>query len=782
MIPYLYDSTETNFDGKCICRLAESTYCVVSEERNGMFECEFEYPVDGKYFSELQIGRYIACTHDDQRDIQPFRIYRKTAPMNGLVTFYAHHLSYKLSRIILNPFTATTAAEAFYKIPSESINNNPFEFWTDKSGSGSFKVEVPSSVRSILGGTDGSILDSFGGGEYKFDNWVVRLYSERGTNSNVTVRYGKNLRDINHDVDAENIYNAIIPYWKGRSEEAGDTDIVVMLDERIVADSSVTNPQAIPVDFTSDFQEQPTQDQLRQRATSYLTNNDTWVPKENIKIDFVQLWQTDEYKDVASLQRVNLCDTVSVYHPDLGVTANNVKVVKTTYNVLLDRYDKMELGATKTNFIENIEANYDEQIKKTAKGFEAILKAEIDYATKLLTNPGDSHVVFVGIDEEGNRVYGSGVVPNPQEILVMNSTDPATATEILRINKNGIGFASNINGPYRTAWTLDGHFVADFITAGTLNANLLRAGIISDFNTGTFMPTSDREVVAGKQYYIIHPVLNYDPYSLYDVGDLVKYNGTTYKCISAITQTEEWTPAHWITSSSGDVYYTLVTNPRNSEINSYYEMQSNHNNYWNLETGEFRLSAATTIGGKTATTIADDAVNAQTQQFVFNKLTNNGTLPGIFMENGQLYINANYIKTGFIESDRIKVNDWLQAYDEYDRPVGKLGYGEMLFPGAEHYSWYGAMGMGLYTDNCAVFINESNRTVYLCGHKIVPFSDYNNLEIDLRYVDSIVAPNATVTYTGHQKVMTDISEDSNGNLHWTWNYISCRNGLVLGFS
>lgn len=777
MIPYLYDSTETNFDGKCICRLAESTYCVVYEERNGMFECEFEYPVGGKYFSELQIGRYIACTHDDQRDIQPFRIYRKTAPMNGLVTFYAHHLSYKLSRIILNPFTATTAAEAFYKIPSESINNNPFTFWTDKSGSGSFKVEVPSSVRSILGGTDGSILDSFGGGEYKFDNWIVRLYSERGTNSNVTVRYGKNLRDINHDVDAENIYNAIIPYWKGRSEEAGDTDIVVMLDERIVADSSVTNPQAIPVDFSSDFQEQPTQDQLRQRATSYLTNNDTWVPKENIKIDFVQLWQTDEYKDVASLQRVNLCDTVNVYHPDLGVTANNVKVVKTTYNVLLDRYDKMELGATKTNFIENIEANYDEQIKKTAKGFEAILKAEIDYATKLLTNPGDSHVVFVGIDEEGNRVYGSGVVPNPQEILVMNSTDPATATEILRINKNGIGFANNINGPYRSAWTLDGHFIADFITAGTINGNLIRTGMISDYNTSnTFVLTSDTSVQTGKAYYSKAPVASYDENAIYSVGDLVRYNGTVYKCRTAITAAESWNSSHWTTATDQDYTYVVIKYPIDSEIRGYYELQNTHRNYWNLETGEFSLAAATTIGGKTATTIASDAVNAQTQEFVFKKLTNNGTIEGIYMQGGQLYINANYIKSGYIESNRIKVTDFMEVQYGPSDLSGKLGAGFFYkTKSGASSSDFICRGVGLSADgggndysHGVIAIDFDNGGIYLKAPTIY-IEAYSALDI-----------NGVQAGDGDQKVITNIYYDDNGVLQWSWKYIHYSSGLVTG--
>ena len=647
MIPILFPEDETQFKSNGIGRLVESKFCFVTRERNGVYECELVYPITGKWYSMMQNHCFIACTHDDQRTIQPFEIYKKSAPMDGLVTFYAHHLSYKMSRIILNPFTATTAAEAFYKIPEESINNNPFTFWTDKSGSGNFNLETPASVRSILGGTEGSILDAFGGGEYDFDFWTVRLYAEMGDDTGITIRYGKNLMDATQDVDVESRYNAIVPYWKGRSSEQGDTDITVMLPEKIVALEGVTNPQAVAIDFTSDFQQQPTEEQLRNRATAYLTNNEPWEPKENIKIDFVQLWQTKEFENYSSLLRVRLCDRVNVYYPQLGITAEGIKVVKTVYNVLLDRYDSMELGTVKTNFMQAIEQDYDKQLKKISKGFEAILRAEIDYATQLLTNPGDSHVVFVGLDEEGNKVFGNGTVPNPQEILVMNTEDPATATEILRINKNGIGFATNINGPYRSAWTLDGHFVADFITAGTINGNLIRTGMLSDYSTVTFVKTQDDVIWEGKQYYVRAPIPAYDSTAIYAIGDLVKYNGSDYRCTTAITQAEEWTASHWASAISSDYTYVLVKYPMYAELGVYYEVQTTSKNYWNLETGEFHLSA----------TGINSALERASQQKVFNALTNDGTIQGIYMDQGSLYINASYIATGTLAS--VSGDTWL---------------------------------------------------------------------------------------------------------------------------
>ena len=101
MIPILYDHAEKDFTSQGLCRLADAVDCVVTEERNGIYECELKYPIDGLYFEEIFEGRLIGATHDDNGDIQPFEIYKHSAPIDGVVTFYAHHLSYRLRNHIL---------------------------------------------------------------------------------------------------------------------------------------------------------------------------------------------------------------------------------------------------------------------------------------------------------------------------------------------------------------------------------------------------------------------------------------------------------------------------------------------------------------------------------------------------------------------------------------------------------------------------------------------------------------------------------------------------------
>ena len=466
MIPILFPSDATTYTSNGIGRLTEATKCTVTEERNGCYELEFSYPITGRLYGEIQKGRIIVATHDDTGDKQPFIIYRRSAPMNGIVTFNAHHLSYLLNHIILEPLTASSAASAFSLFETETVQANPFTFWTDVVTAGTFTLDTPASVRSVLGGSQGSILDIFGG-EYEWTGTTVKLHAQRGQNSGVTIRYGKNLTDITQTIDADGKYNAVVPYWYGNTDNG---DVLVALPEWYVAAQGVTSPVMVALDLTSEFQDPPTESQLRTKAQSYLAGNTPWNPTENIKINFVQLWQTEEFKSVAALQRLSLCDAVNVYHPGLGIVVNNVKIIKAVYNVLLDRYDSMELGEARSSLADTIISPLSAEIDAITKKAitRSYMQAAIDHATELLRGGLGGHVVI-----------GTNASGEPNEILIMDTDDIDTAVHVLRINMNGIGFSSTgYAGTYTSAWTLDGQFVADFITAGTMSANRILGGTL----------------------------------------------------------------------------------------------------------------------------------------------------------------------------------------------------------------------------------------------------------------------------------------------------------------
>ena len=459
MIPILYESTETQFTSNGLGRLVDTISAEVTEERNGVYELEFEYPITGEKYDLIKEGRIVAVTHDETGDIQPFILYKRVAKIDGKVKFNAYHLSYRLSNIVLKPFTATSVADAMAQIVPNSMNPNPFIFWTDKVVSSQFKLDAPRSVRSLLGGERGSLLDVYGKGEYEFDKWTVKLHLNRGQDSGVTIRYGKNLSDITQEIDASSYFNAVAPYWQGEDEVVTLPDLVVL--------EGVTEIKAVPLDLTNSFDSPPTQEELRNLAQTRLENSSGINISENIKADFVQLWQTEEYKQYAPLQRVRLCDTVTVIYEPLGVRAIQKKVIKTKWNVLLDRYDEIELGDSQTTLADlviDLTQKITEGLPTTSMMANAIANA----TNKITGNRG------------GYVVLHSDANGTPYEFLVMDSPDINTAVNVWRWNLGGLGFSSTgYNGDFSSlALTMDGQINADMITTGLLSANRIRGGVL----------------------------------------------------------------------------------------------------------------------------------------------------------------------------------------------------------------------------------------------------------------------------------------------------------------
>lgn len=343
MIPILYEKDETTFEGGGIGYLVDATLCTTTEERNGVFELEMEYPIKGPLYSALQEGRYIYANHDETQEGQPFEIYGRSEPINEVVTFYAHHISYKLRNVVVRPIWAASCYQALFVISQKLMTPCSFTFSTDKQASGTLSTDIPMNVRSLLCGEEGSILDIYGG-EYEWDLFNVMLHNRRGEDTDIEIRKGKNLVDFKHDVDASESYNAVVPFWYNEDEG------LVTLPENFITIQGATEIRAEPLDLTGKFESKPSEYELRQAAVASLMGSEAWKYTEDYEINFAALWQTDEYKQYAPLQRVKLCDSVLVYYPEYGIQALREKVVKTVYNVLLDRYDSITLNKLPATF------------------------------------------------------------------------------------------------------------------------------------------------------------------------------------------------------------------------------------------------------------------------------------------------------------------------------------------------------------------------------------------------------------------------------------------------
>lgn len=541
MIPILYDRTEASFTSNGLGRLSSCIRCIVTEERNGVYECEFDYPVTGVLFSEIEEGRIIACTHDEQGDIQPFDIYGRSEPINGVVTFYAHHISYRQNEITVKPFTAGSATEAIAKIKSQSINTNPFTYWTNKSVTASFVSEAPKNARDLLMGEEGSMLDVFGTGEYEFDKFNVKLYLHRGQDTNVSIRYGKNLADFQNEYDVSEAYTAVVPYWLGEVSEGEESvQTLVMLPELFISSGhSVPSGRevVVPMDLSDEFEDAPTVSELRSTATSRLNSSDAWEANQTVTVDFVQLWQTEEYKEYAPLQRLKLCDTCGVFVP-MYDTALRAKVIKVVYNVLLDRYDEMELGDKPTSYAAVLEKQYDSKVAGVEEGLKAI---KVDLATVQTIAANDATTKANNAKTQANN-YTDGQIAStkstiesqyeqaiedatelirggtggyvvttvnangqPIELLITDNLDLTQAVNVWRWNQGGLAHSSNgYNGQFNdVAITADGKINASMILTGALTANLITAGTITDasgknsWNLDTGVFTTEQGNVGG---------------------------------------------------------------------------------------------------------------------------------------------------------------------------------------------------------------------------------------------------------------------------------------------
>lgn len=459
MIPILFEAGATEYSSNGIGRFTDATYCAVTEERNGEFVLEMEIPTSSPMYPELREGRIIYAQARPGGTMQPFEIWRIMPPINGIVNVYAPHISYRLNKIVAMPFTASSCADALNGMATNAANECPFVFWTDKTAVGTFDNKVPTAIRSLLGGQTGSILDVYGTGEYEFDGYNVMLHVERGVDNNVTIQYGKNLIDLTETKDATNVYTGIVPYY------ANDVTVVT-LPEFIIwgAHASDYAYQMVKaVDFTQDFESAPTESELRAAAETYISASSGWQIDNNLKVKFVNLADTEEYKDKAVLQYVNLCDTVTIVTA-IGETVQS-KVVRVVYDVLSGRYTSIEVGSASVSLGQAISDAIMADVPTTS-----MMQTAITNGTQLITGGLGGYVVL--------KSNASG---QPEELLVMDGQDYHTAQNIWRFNRNGIGYSSNgYDGDFNQAWTIDGAFYTDWVTAGMMTANIIKAGILSD--------------------------------------------------------------------------------------------------------------------------------------------------------------------------------------------------------------------------------------------------------------------------------------------------------------
>lgn len=351
MIPRLFESTATTFTNFGICPLPDCIECIVTEERNGAYVLDMEYPKGGQFADQLAIDRIIlADPHDNASQAEPFRIISVEYDLSDNIVVQAEHISYQLNYIIIGKNTNYTRYPSkFWEKETENMisASNPFTFATDISDDAGtvyqYGCDQPTPLRKLLGGMDGSMIDLFGG-EFEWNRYTVNLWASRGADHGVKIAYGKNLTGLNYSIDLSNVYTGVVAFWSD-----GETTVESALQTMI---HSYAFSRDIVVDASGAFDSQPSVADLNAWASAYLANNAA-DPRVSVEVEFVPLWQTEEYKDFYDLEHVSLCDTVTVLYPPLNLSIA-AKVVKTVYNVLANRYDEITISTIRPTLSDTI--------------------------------------------------------------------------------------------------------------------------------------------------------------------------------------------------------------------------------------------------------------------------------------------------------------------------------------------------------------------------------------------------------------------------------------------
>ena len=475
----LYDKNETDFthNGICILKPLEAT---VTEELNGDYSLKVTMPQGKK---EIEIEQIIKAP--TPKFDQLFRVYNSDIDMLGNQLFYARHIFYDLLDYFIEDIRPSgNGALAISKI----LENTPFTGTSDITEQGIAYYQMMNPVKAILG-ADNAFINVWGG-ELERDNFNVRMRNHLGTDRGVSIRYRKNLTGLRLQTDLSGVYTKIMPTGLQEnghhlaveqaptaSQQLAESNLehsvatksrLVCLPEKYVSSPLIDNYVNIKttrihysdIKIDEETSEAQVLEMLRNAAAQEFENG-LDKPQITATVEFIPLQDTEEYKDFAVLESVYLGDTVKIFHEDLNIELES-QVIEYEFDALSKRYNKVILGNANPKYGDTQKKYVEKQKEETTTALEqAIINA-----TQLITGNQGGYIVMSPSEK-------------PQEIFIMDTPDMTTARKVWRWNLSGLGYSSTgINGPFALAMTMDGAIVADFITAGTINGALIKAGSV----------------------------------------------------------------------------------------------------------------------------------------------------------------------------------------------------------------------------------------------------------------------------------------------------------------
>lgn len=336
MIPRLFKSDATDFQNLGYGGLTRTISCNVIEELNGAYELNMTMLADDPFFEFVQVGNIIVALPNMTDTPQAFVIESVSKVINGEVTVYATHIAqYRTKLIPVLPFAATGVSGVASFLSSVTQEPNPFTLDTNSTSTATIRDQYPKSMRDILGGSEGSILDVIGG-EYQYDNFVIHHLTRRGRDTDARVMYGRNMTEFSQDESFawNNSATGVLPYWYNEDEGVAYGDIQYSPYKDLYP-----YHKTVTVDFTDKFQDKPTKAELEAYALSWITSKG--LPATTLECSFDQFDLSD-----AQVNTLQLGDSVQVINSMYNVNYMS-RIVATDFDVLGEVYNTITVGDLK---------------------------------------------------------------------------------------------------------------------------------------------------------------------------------------------------------------------------------------------------------------------------------------------------------------------------------------------------------------------------------------------------------------------------------------------------
>ncbi|EKI7561572.1 peptidoglycan DD-metalloendopeptidase family protein [Enterococcus faecalis] len=459
LIPVIFKPGEKDFSTNGLGRLVDATRCEITEEANGKYELEMDYPAISRFSDYFENGYQIKAKPNDLEEYHIFEIKQtfKDTFTNSIV-IYAQSRTYKLGnrQVRLVTVDNRNGAEAMKLIEQNMDEPCDIKLYSDINTASSTTFEAR-NVLNCIAGEQGSLLQ-YWGGEIKREPFKLSLLRRRGRDNVGTVRYGKDLKGLTIKFDWQSIVTKVLPFAELQSGADGTS-------QRIYGDAikseyinKYPDVYAQYVQFTED---QGVKDlsSLNKVAGKYFTTlyPGSDKPKVSIELEIEKLTDSEEAKEFAKMRNYNLFDTFTVYHKFYDIDIQT-KVTGIVYDALAEKTIKITAGDIQVAFYKQQSQDFQEAIKTLTK--KDYMSNFIDYITDLI-----------------NGVKGGSILQYPKNrphtLYFMDTDSTDTAKNVIAINNQGIGFSTTgWKGPFRNAWTIDGILNADFIRAGKIRSDI----------------------------------------------------------------------------------------------------------------------------------------------------------------------------------------------------------------------------------------------------------------------------------------------------------------------